>query len=305
MGSIIGRFPTLLQIWMPFDFFSRPTAAWLLVPTFLLGGCSGLSRAPAPLLNYKPEAFSAATYSRNFAAEPSQTCEAARRALLGQGYILASATADQVTARKYFQPNSDHHVQLEFRVVCALDAGGHGNTIAFASGLQDQYSIRKVKESASLGVGGFGSLSLPVEGSMDSMVKVASETVTDAELYQRFFDLLADHLDSVVPPETTVAPPAPAPRAQPVPAVPTAPATPPVAPAASPALAVPPATAASAPLMPAVPPVPAVPAASTLPVAPATSELPDAVPVSPAPAASMPAAAAPAAAASAAGTPTS
>lgn len=50
-------------------------------------------------------------------------------------------------------------------------------------------------------MGGLGSLSLPVEGSMDSMVKVASETVTDAALYRRFFELLGTYLDRVAVPE--------------------------------------------------------------------------------------------------------
>ena len=72
---------------------------------------------------------------------------------------------------------------------------------AFASGLNEQYTVRKVRESASLGVGGIGSLSLPVEGSMDSMVKIASETVTDSELYERFFDLVGEYLDDAVAPD--------------------------------------------------------------------------------------------------------
>lgn len=191
----------LLSIRMSFENFLRRTTWWLLAPLFALGGCAGFPRNPAPLINYKPESFGAATYSRHFAAEPAQTCEAARRALLGQGYIVVSAQADQVTARKFFQPNVDHHVQFEFRVVCAPESGSQADSIAFATGLQDQYTIRKVKESASLGVGGLGSLSLPVEGGTDTMVKVASETVTDANLYQSFFDLVGDYLDSVIPPD--------------------------------------------------------------------------------------------------------
>ena len=61
--------------------------------------------------------------------------------------------------------------------------------------------VRKVKESASLGVGGFGSLSLPVEGGLDSLVKVASNTVTEPNLYERFFDLLGGFLSKAVPPK--------------------------------------------------------------------------------------------------------
>lgn len=200
--GIIRGLPMLLSIRMPFEILLRRTTWCLLAPMFALAGCAGFPRTPAPLVNYKPETFGATTYSRHFAADPAQTCEAARRALLGQGYIVVSAQADQVTARKFFQPNVDHHVQLEFRVVCAPESGSAADSIAFATGLQDQYNVRKVKESASLGVGGLGSLSLPVEGGTDTMVKVASETVTDANLYQSFFDLVADYLDSVIPPDT-------------------------------------------------------------------------------------------------------
>ena len=118
---------------------------------------------------------------------------------------MTDATADKVIARKYFQPRAEHHVQLEFRVVCARESGDADATVAFASGLKEQYVVRKVKESASLGVGGIGSLSLPVEGSLDSMVKVSSETVDDATLYQRFFELLGQYLDRSVAPEAVPA----------------------------------------------------------------------------------------------------
>lgn len=165
-----------------------------------LGACSTLNTPPAPLIGYQPEAFNSTTHSRHFAAPAERTCEAARRALLSQGYVVNTAQADQVSGRKYFQPSAEHHVQLEFRVVCAAESGEPDATVAFVSGLQDQYLVRKVKESASLGVGGIGSLSLPVEGTMDSMVKVSSETVTDSVLYQRLFDLVGNYLASATAP---------------------------------------------------------------------------------------------------------
>ena len=160
-----------------------------------LAACAGLSPQVVPLRDYQPEAFDGNAYVRHFVAAPARTCEAARRALLSQGYVLTTAQADQVSGRKYFQPSAEHHVQLEFRVVCAAEIGDVDASVAFVSGLKDQYVVRKVKESASLGVGGIGSLSLPLEGGMDSMVKVASETVTDHELYGRFFELVGEYLD--------------------------------------------------------------------------------------------------------------
>ena len=174
----------------------------LLVP-LVLSACTSLNSQPMPLVGYQPEAFDASTHARHYAAPPERTCEAARRALLSQGYVVAVAKPEQVSGRKYFQPAPEQHVQLEFRVVCAPEQGDSERTVAFVSALKEQYVARKIKESASLGVGGFGSLSLPVEGGLDSLVKVASTTVTDAKLYHRFFDRLSDYLGNAVPPKET------------------------------------------------------------------------------------------------------
>ena len=187
------------------DFFVLSRRLLPLAASLLLAGCAGLASSPVPLGDYQLETFNADTFVRHYVAPPVRTCEAARRALLSQGYIVTDATADKVIARKYFQPRAEHHVQLEFRVVCARESGDGDATVAFASGLKEQYVVRKVKESASLGVGGIGSLSLPVEGSLDSMVKVSSETVDDATLYQRFFELLGQYLDRSVAPEAVPA----------------------------------------------------------------------------------------------------
>lgn len=171
--------------------------AGLVLAGLVLQGCSNLGRSPATLLGYQPEAFDATTHVRHYLGTPARTCEAARRALLSQGYVVTAAAEDGVTARKYFQPDAEHHVQLEFRVVCAPEGVRPVSSVAFASGLKEQYIVRKAKESASLGVGGIGSLSLPVEGSMDSMVKVASETITEAGVYDRLFTLMASFFDAI------------------------------------------------------------------------------------------------------------
>lgn len=172
-------------------------AAGPLLAALALQACSSLGRAPAALPDYQPEAFDATTHVRHYLGTPARTCEAARRALLSQGYVVTSAAEDGVVARKYFQPDAEHHAQLEFRVVCAPEGAQPGASVAFVSGLKEQYVMRKAKESASLGVGGIGSLSLPVEGSMDSMVKVASETITDAGVYDRLFTLMAGFFDAI------------------------------------------------------------------------------------------------------------
>ena len=55
--------------------------------------------------------------------------------------------------------------------------------------MQDRYVIKKVNNSASLGVGGLGSVSLPFSATEDNLVKVGSETISDARFYASFFQL--------------------------------------------------------------------------------------------------------------------
>lgn len=164
----------------------------------LLAGCA--SSRPGVV---EQETFDAqATYTRSFDATPAQTCEAARRALLSQGYTLAAASAEQVQARKHFQPKGDAHVEIEIRVVCAADTagatGGRGST-AFVNALQDRYALKKSNNSASVGVGALGSLSLPFASGDDALVKVASETVAGARFYDRFFALVGRYLPTAPP----------------------------------------------------------------------------------------------------------
>lgn len=201
--------------------FRTPVLVLGLVSALVLAGCGSSARR----VTYEPEDFdSTTTHTRNYAASEAQTCEAARRALLSQGYMVTAANADLVTGRKSFQPAAEVHVEVEFRVVCAREGGGRKgrqSTVAFATALQDRYGIKKVNNSASLGVGAIGSLSLPFAGSDDAMVKVASETLTDERFYDRFFTLLDRFLEgggADAPPDMPAAEAPLTPLAPPVPA---------------------------------------------------------------------------------------
>lgn len=176
--------------------FSTRRAGWpRLVPAMglaavLLTGCAmPLSKLPTQ------EVFgSTATFSRLFDATPAQTCEAARRALLSQGYLIGAATKELVEGRKSFQPEAESHLQMEIRVVCAPDTADGTVSLGFVTALQDRYALKKSNNSASLGVGVLGSVSLPFASSNDAMVKVASETIQSEPFYDRFFDLVGRYL---------------------------------------------------------------------------------------------------------------
>ena len=156
----------------------------------LLTGCANTGEALALQEHFS----STATYSRLFDATPAQTCEAARRALLSQGYIIDIARADLVDGRKNFQPEPESHLKMEIRVVCVPDSSDGKVSLGFVTALQDRYALKKSNNSASLGVGALGSVSLPFSSSNDSMVKVASETITSDAFYDRFFDLVKRYL---------------------------------------------------------------------------------------------------------------
>lgn len=162
----------------------------------LLGGCAVTSSSST----FHPEQFdSTSTYSRSFAATTAQTCEAGRRALLSQGYVINGSNGEFVNGRKSFQPSHGLHVEVEFRVACAAQNGSDG-TIAFVSALQDRYALKKSNNNASVGVPALGSLMVPFSSSDDALVKVASETLTTPKFYDGFFQLLQLYLGTPAQP---------------------------------------------------------------------------------------------------------
>jgi hypothetical protein len=167
----------------------------------LLGGVllacvlAACSSTPDSAAVYQREDFeSDETFSRLFDASVEATCEAARRALLSQGYRLTTQVHDFVSGSKSFQPEGEVHVQIVFNVVCA-SVGGKGElATAYVSAVQDRYALKKNPNSASVGVAAIGSLSIPLTASGDSMVKVASETIPAGPFYDRFFALMRRNL---------------------------------------------------------------------------------------------------------------
>lgn len=136
---------------------------------------------------YHQEEFSdTSAFSRSFPGSEKAVCEAARRALLGQGYVINKTTENTMDGNKSFQPASDKHMEIAFHVVCASNGNGKSATM-FVSATQDGFALKKSNTSASLGVGILGSVSMPFGTSDDSLVRVSSETIRSPDFYDRFF----------------------------------------------------------------------------------------------------------------------
>src|SRR5689334_20963468 len=128
----------------------RPLARLCLISLAAMLGACGTSKPPV----YQNEAFGDTnTYSHVFPSSPAETCEAARRALMSQGYVITQFKPESINGRKNFQPQGDVHAEIEFHVVCAADGKDGKSSIAFVNALQDHYALKKINNSASLGMG--------------------------------------------------------------------------------------------------------------------------------------------------------
>jgi len=259
---------------------SRSSVFGALGLALVLAGVSGCSsKKPAV---YEHENFDdSGTYSRSFPVSDAGSCEAARRALLSQGYIITSTGENQIAGNKSFQQNSDNHLQISFSVTCAPDSSDDQRSTMFANALQDRYALKKSNTSASLGVGILGSVSMPIGSSDDSMVKVASETVTAPQFYERYFALVESFLPKPKPKKAKKAEAkVEAPKAeQPAPDL-GLPEQAPAPAALAPAAAVAPAAAPAAPEAPVVAPA-AVAPVSEAPAAPLVDDSRSSQPIAP------------------------
>lgn len=140
----------------------------------------------------------ASPFSRTFHVGSADACEAARRALLNQGYLTTLTQTDRIDATKDFQPNGDSHVTVEFHVVCTPGVDADGSSIIYANAIQSGYTLKKSDTSASVGLSILGSLSLPIRSNSDAMVKVSSETIQSNAFYDRFFDSVGHYVSTLI-----------------------------------------------------------------------------------------------------------
>jgi len=163
---------------------------------FLLGACSmpGKSVELEAMPQVEEKFGSAAVYSRLFDASPVQVCEAARRALLSQGYVVKRVENEVVEGQKNFQPQPNRHVEMNIRVTCVSDSIDGQLSMGFVSALQDSYALKMSSSSASVGVSMLGSVSVPLMAGHDSMIKIGRETVTSGNFYDSFFELINRYL---------------------------------------------------------------------------------------------------------------
>ena len=163
---------------------SRTIAALALTAAVLVG-CASTSK---PSRVHQGETFTVDTpfvyYSNR---DPEGACEIGKRALLSQGYQIEDAKPLNPRGEKLFQPAPDHVTKLNITLVCLPSSLG---SVIYANAQETYYELKAQGTSAGVSVSGMGSLSLPWAASRDTLVKIGEETITQAEFYQRLFDLI-------------------------------------------------------------------------------------------------------------------
>ena len=161
----------------------------------VLAACSS---APQPKFQQELFDSGASPFSRGYNVGSNDACEAARRALLNQGYLTTFSGTDRIDATKDFQPSGESHITVEFHVVCTPGEDADGTSIMYANAIQSGYALKKSDTSASVGLSILGSVSLPIRSNSDAMVKVSSETIQSNAFYDRFFDSVGHYVGSLI-----------------------------------------------------------------------------------------------------------
>ncbi|HXU93975.1 MAG TPA: DUF2242 domain-containing protein [Gallionella sp.] len=129
-------------------------------------------------------------HRRDFSAEPAPVCEAARRVLLGDGYIVAKSIDHDFIGTKEFPIEEDKHAILRLYVTCGQRTGG---STLFVTATEEHFDVKASSESTSIGVP-LTPLSISSTREIDNQVKTRGETVTNRDFYERFYRAVQQEL---------------------------------------------------------------------------------------------------------------
>jgi len=173
--------------------FFRSTLTLAPLVALLLSACSLPQAASKNAVVVKP----VSPYQKQFTEDAVSACAAANRALLGDGFLTEPLVNDKLKGRKSYRSDSEHTAVVDMTVTCL--ANPDGGSSVYANGLRTIYEMKKSSTSASVGVSVFGSLSLPIGQSADSMVKTTEETISEPAFYASFFSALESSLSDTRP----------------------------------------------------------------------------------------------------------
>ena len=151
----------------------------LLLVVQLLAGCGG------PDSYAQREDFAAeARHRRDFAVAAAPLCDAARRAMLGDGYVVTRSEDGRLQGGKEFQVDDKQHAVLTLYVSCEARAGA---ATLFVTATEEHFDVKAMRQSSSIGFPVLAPLYFGTQVEADGQVKIRGETVSENAFYERYY----------------------------------------------------------------------------------------------------------------------
>lgn len=122
-------------------------------------------------------------YRRDFSGAVAPVCDAARRVLQGDGYLVGKSADHDLIGTKEFPIEENRQALLHLYVTCS--PRGNGSTL-FVTATEEHFDVKTNSEGTSIGIP-LTPLSIGSRKETHSLAKTHGETVTDYNFYQRFY----------------------------------------------------------------------------------------------------------------------
>ena len=132
----------------------------------------------------REEFAAAARHRRDYAVAAAILCDAARRAMLGDGYVVTRSEDGRLFGGKEFQVDDNRHAILNLYVNCESRAGG---ATLFVTANEEHFDVKATRQSSSIGFPVLAPLYFGTLREADSQVKIRGETVTENAFYERYY----------------------------------------------------------------------------------------------------------------------
>ena len=124
-------------------------------------------------------------HRRDFSQAAEPLCDAARRVLLGEGYLVESeASALTLAGAKEFREEDNRHGVLRLHINCAERSGG---ATLFVTATEELFEVKTNRQSTAVGLPLLSPISVHSKSESEGPVKIGGETVSDRNFYEGFY----------------------------------------------------------------------------------------------------------------------
>ena len=125
-----------------------------------------------------------ARHQRDFSVAATTLCDAARRVLLGDGYLVSRAENLSLVGAKEFQIEEQQHAILSVHANCEQRVGG---STLYVTATEDHYDVKAIRQSSSIGFPMVAPIYYGTQSEANGQVKTHGETVGERGFYERFY----------------------------------------------------------------------------------------------------------------------